>query len=904
VCFVLTPLFLFLLYHFAILQQTWPSFDGYGNNVNNPTWGANNAKLNRDNMPWNYADGISEPISNLPSPRYISNVLFGHVPANPSSKLPISDMHTYWGQFLDHDITLTPENFSETIWLGVPQGDPIFDPHGTGNVSLPFHRSVYDPTTGTGVNNPRAQINVISAYIDGSMVYGYSLERANALRDTRGRLKTSIINGHVYPPKNTMGLPNANPNRLLPNDQLFVCGDERSNENPGLTVLHTLFIREHNRLANKFATEHPDWSDEQIFQTARKWVVAEIQSITFNEYVPATTGRPLPPYTGYNASVNAGIMAAFSTVAFRYGHSEVNMIIPRLDENRRPIPQGPILFRDGYFNPPIWVNEGIDPMIRGSAAQLQQEVDLFYVPDVRSFLFGLPGAGGIDLALLTIERGRDHGMPFYNDIRRAYGLPPRNFDQITSDQTIVRLMSEVYGDVNRVDAFVGGLAEDHPPGSHVGELFQTIILEQYRRLRDGDRFFYRSPAAGFTEAEIREIDNTRLSTIILRNTGIQAIQCNVFFLSNTLDCGNVTSNNPVAPGASSSITVLNGRYTLSWAIQEPNIEITIKAQTDGWVGFGIPQNPGIMVGADVVAGWVDPSGQAHVADYFITARQPGCPGVCPDTQQGGNNDIISYAGSRVNGITTITFVRPLAARDPGLDREISLNGDVPIIFAMGDTNTGLSYHGPNRGGTTVNFRSGAVTPGQEPNTRYKQRAHGFVMVTAWFFLLPGGIFMASFFKHLHSWFRLHILIQTLGVLLAISGLIIAVEFTAELRAIHFNGVHQVFGLITLLIMITAPYLGFLADMCFVPNRPATPFFPDKVHWISGYSSALLAIVTIYLGLWRFGAPVYAWVLLIIWNVIEFGLYILCSYLKAKHIIGEHFKIEPEPQPGYVAMQSS
>jgi hypothetical protein len=56
-----------------------------------------------------------------------------------------------------------------------------------------------------------------------------------------------------------------------------------------------------------------------------------------------------------------------------------------------------------------WVNEGIDPMIRGSAAQLQQEVDLFYVPDVRSFLFGLPGTGGVDLAVLSIERGRDHG---------------------------------------------------------------------------------------------------------------------------------------------------------------------------------------------------------------------------------------------------------------------------------------------------------------------------------------------------------------------------------------------------------------------------------------------------------------------------------------------------------------
>jgi hypothetical protein len=84
-------------------------------------------------------------------------------------------------------------------------------------------------------------------------------------------------------------------------------------------------------------------------------------------------------------------------------------------------------------------------------------------------------------------------------------------------------------------------------------------------------------------------------------------------------------------------------------------------------------------------------------------------------------------------------------------------------------------------------------------------------------------------------------------------------------------------------------------MCFIYLR---------IYRISGYSSALLAIVTIYLGLWRFGAPTYVWVLLIIWNVIEFGLYILCSYLKAKHIIGEHFKIEPEPQPQYVAMQNT
>jgi hypothetical protein len=77
------------------------------------------------------------------------------------------------------------------------------------------------------------------------MVYGVESVRANALRDfnTKGKLKTTTINGHVYPPKNTFGLPNANSNRFVPNEEQFLCGDKRCNENPMLTVLHTGKIR-------------------------------------------------------------------------------------------------------------------------------------------------------------------------------------------------------------------------------------------------------------------------------------------------------------------------------------------------------------------------------------------------------------------------------------------------------------------------------------------------------------------------------------------------------------------------------------------------------------------------------------------------------------------------------------
>jgi peroxidase len=594
-----------VIFQLAFAQPEWRTLDGRNNNRNHPLWGSTNIQLTRDNIQWYYEDGFHTPLTTgYPSPREVSNRLFSMVPENPLAAQGFSDMHTFWGQFLDHDITWSPELENDLLYIPIPeQNDVFFNPFNQQNLTMKFKRSTFDTSTGTGPGNPRAQVNVLSAFIDGSMVYGVESVRANALRDfnTKGKLKTTTINGHVYPPKNTFGLPNANSNRFVPNEEQFLCGDKRCNENPMLTALHTVFVREHNRLADKFAQDHPDWDGERIYQEARRWIGAFCQAITFNEYSLATTGRALPEYTGYQPDVNPSIMGAFSSVAFRYGHSEVNQLIPRLDENRRPIAQGHLLFRDGYFNPPAWESEGIEAMIRGSAWQHQQEVDLFYVNDIRNFLFGLPGQGGLDLAALTIERGRDHGMPPYNQLRAAYNLPPKTFDQISSKPEINQIFREVYkNNISLVDSFVAGLAEDKPTGAHVGELFREIIWEQYRRLRDGDRFYYRAPDAGFTADEISEIDSTRLSHIILRNTNIKALQCGVLFVSNALDCGEVTTA-PTAGGAA-SVDLLGGNYNLAWQVLGDKITITMRANTNGWVGFGIPQAASRMVGADVVLG--------------------------------------------------------------------------------------------------------------------------------------------------------------------------------------------------------------------------------------------------------------------------------------------------------------
>eukprot|EP01114_Cavostelium_apophysatum_P003725 TRINITY_DN13859_c0_g1_i1.p1 TRINITY_DN13859_c0_g1~~TRINITY_DN13859_c0_g1_i1.p1 ORF type:complete len:138 (+),score=26.04 TRINITY_DN13859_c0_g1_i1:443-856(+) len=133
-------------------------------------------------------------------------------------------------------------------------------------------RTKYDPATGTSATNPREQVNSATSFLDASTIYGSDLERCNMLRSfAGGRMKTSEGN---LPPRGENG-------------ESFLVGDARGSENPGLTVLHVLFLREHNRVADELAMSHPDWSDEILFQEARKRVIAVVQVITTKEYMPS-----------------------------------------------------------------------------------------------------------------------------------------------------------------------------------------------------------------------------------------------------------------------------------------------------------------------------------------------------------------------------------------------------------------------------------------------------------------------------------------------------------------------------------------------------------------------------------------------------------------------------------------
>ena len=343
-----------------------------------------------------------------------------------------------------------------------------------------------------------------------------------------GRLKTSAGD---LPPLNTDGFPNANDAHLFPDNELFLAGDVRANENVELSAIHTLFVREHNQIAAAIAGACHN-NDEQIFQTARRIVAAELQVITYNEFLPALLGpNALRSYSGYNPDVNPGIATEFSTAAFRIGHTLINDDVEFLDNDANPI-RDPLDLDETFFNPAPLKETGPAPLLKYLATDNAQEVDTQLVPGLRNFLFGPPGAGGFDLASLNIQRGRDHGLPDYNATRAAYGLPlVTSFAQITSNPDLQAKLATLYGDVNQIDLWIGGLSEDHIAGSSMGPTFQKIIADQFERIRDGDRNWY---TRMFSGSQLQAIAQTRLSDILRRNTTINKIQDNVFYYDESM----------------------------------------------------------------------------------------------------------------------------------------------------------------------------------------------------------------------------------------------------------------------------------------------------------------------------------------------------------------------------------
>ncbi|MFT5731977.1 MAG: peroxidase [Planctomycetota bacterium] len=523
------------------------TIDGTGNHAEDPSRGSTFIPFRRLGS-LDYADGTDAPAgAKRPSARFISNGVFaqqGSIPA-PSG---ISDLFWQWGQFLDHDVTETPiADPAESFPIAVPSGDVWFDPFGAGGAEIPLSRSF--PLYVAGV---REQINAITAWLDGSQVYGSDAERAEALRthDGTGRLKMS--RGDLLP-FNVEGLHNA------PSDSdtsLFLAGDIRANEQVGLTVMHTLFMREHNYWAERIAEEDREWrlgqlqggghggggngggngrslsqdgfrrggapplSGDQIYELARAMVSAEIQIITYREWLPILMGPgALGLDSSYRPELNGSISNEFAAAAFRIGHTMLSSDLERLDRRGRVIPEGHLSLAEAFFAPGEVIATGIDPVLRGLTSQPAEALDMMLIDEVRNLLFGPPGSGGLDLGALNVQRGRDHGLPSYCQFRRDLGLgAPNAFAEMSSSVEIRENLARISRTPEGLDLWVGALAEDARPGALVGETLHAILYEQFVALRDGDRLWY---SRQLTPELVELAEGQSMSLILRRNSGLR-----------------------------------------------------------------------------------------------------------------------------------------------------------------------------------------------------------------------------------------------------------------------------------------------------------------------------------------------------------------------------------------------
>jgi peroxidase len=501
----------------AIYPNEFRTFDGLNNNADNRLFGAADTPLLRQTTVA-YADGIGSPSgADRKSARAISNAVLAQSGLILNSE-NITSFVWQWGQFIDHDIGLSRvSNPAEEFDIPVPKGDPVFDPRGTGKKVLPFQRSGFQM-----VNGIRQPVNVNSAFIDGSTIYGSGVALAGELRllDGSGQLKASANN---LLPFNVNRFPNQ------PNDSatFFLSGDVRANENVGLTCLHTLFMREHNFWATSIKGSNPDLNDDDIYKRARAIVGAEIEVITYRDFIPILLGpNALDPYVAYDPAIDATESNELSTFGFRVGHTLLPPVLQRLNSRNHSL--GDIKLGLGFFNPTLLPVGGIEPFLRGLSQQQPQEVDPYITDAVRNFLIG-GRVAGFDLASLNIQRGRDHGLPGYNQVRLDYGLSAKpTFADMTSDPDLQAKLASAYSSPDDVDPWVGCLTETHLPGALVGETMFTILKDQFRRLRDGDRFWYEAYLDPETLATVQA---QSLSIIIRRNTTITTeLQDDVFHL--------------------------------------------------------------------------------------------------------------------------------------------------------------------------------------------------------------------------------------------------------------------------------------------------------------------------------------------------------------------------------------
>jgi hypothetical protein len=428
------------------------SLDGSGNNRAHPNWGQVGQIYPRVAAA-NYADGRGQPVAG-PNVRAVSNRVIQDLGQNIFSEHRVTQWGWTWGQFLDHTFGLV-DGAGEAANIPFDSTDPLERFTDTLGV-IPFTRS--RPAPGTGVGNPRQQINTVSGYIDAWAVYGGTNSRLEWLRDgsvdgnvTNNSAKLMLPGGYL-PRRSARGDPSSAPDMAIDGrltghpDQAMVAGDVRANENIALTATHTLFAREHNRIVSLLPNS---LSNEEKFQIARRIVIAEQQYITYNEFLPAM-GVNLPVYSGYNSNVNASLTDEFATIGYR-AHSQIHgEFAIEVDASTYTQAELDALEAAGvevtvngnevtlevslnlaFFNPNLLTQLGLGPMLKGIGGEPQYNNDEQIDNHLRSVLFQVPVSGNPECL-------SDPSLPAcFNGVvdLGAIDIPNPDFKSITGEST-------------------------------------------------------------------------------------------------------------------------------------------------------------------------------------------------------------------------------------------------------------------------------------------------------------------------------------------------------------------------------------------------------------------------------------------------------------------------------------
>eukprot|EP00118_Oscarella_pearsei_P006944 m.32550 g.32550 ORF g.32550 m.32550 type:complete len:1691 (+) comp31668_c0_seq3:179-5251(+) len=562
----------------------YEGYDGWYNNLAHPDWGGADMTLTRRLEPA-YADGVYHPAGeDRPNPINVSDTVMNGFTGQGSARKRTA-MLTFFGQQVVEEILdaqrggCPPEYFN----IDIPKGHPQYDPEGEGGKVLPFLRTRYNHNTGYSPHVPREQLNEITPWIDGGLIYGTIKAWSDTLRSFKdGKLACYVdADGKEknFPKQNTVGLPMANPpppadHKLKSAKRFFMLGNPRGNENPFLLTMGVIWFRLHNWFAEKLHEKNGSWHDEQLFNRARQWTIATHQKIVMYDWLPQFLPAKYEPapYKGYQRAVHPGVTHVFQSAAMRFGHTLVPPGVIRRDKNCTivksdgvtpgydSIGKNAIRTCNSYWNPHEYLlNYGIDDLLRGMASQITEREDHIITEDLRGNVFGPLEFSRRDLMAINIQRGRDHGLPDYRTARLQYGLSEiKNWSQINPQfddpdrsfmkeaiMNLSRVYSEDYSSgsslpfseaIKRVDIWPGGLLETTSDGP--GELFSTIIKDQFERIRDADRFWFENEDNGlFTKNETEAILAATFKDIIMRVTNLtdEDLQDNVFTNRNPLE---------------------------------------------------------------------------------------------------------------------------------------------------------------------------------------------------------------------------------------------------------------------------------------------------------------------------------------------------------------------------------